>query len=380
MGWLLTFLGIITLIVVHEFGHFAMAKAVGMRVERFSLFFPPKLFGVRRGETEYMVGAIPLGGYVKIAGMGPVERLPGRGEDDAATEAGEGAQDADPRGYFSQPVWKRVVVIAAGPAMNVLLAFLILWGVYVFSAQSPVTSRARVATVQAGSPAASVLRKGDVLLAVDGRPVDFRSEQANFGSAIASDRCAGREAEGCQATAPVRFTVLRGSQRLELEARPRYDAQLGRMLVGFSYEQALRRDSLGQAAGASISEMWHVTTVTLSTIGKLFTSAHARKQLHGIVGVSDVASQAFSFGAAAALLILALLSLSLAIVNLFPFLPLDGGHIFWALAEKVRGRAIPFWVMERASAVGIVLVAFLFLIGLTNDIHSLSNGSLTLHR
>jgi regulator of sigma E protease len=380
MGWVLTFVGIITLIVLHELGHFVMAKAVGMRVERFSLFFPPKLFGVRRGETEYMVGAIPLGGYVKIAGMGPVERMPSRGEDHSDAEAEERSADADPRGYFSQPVWKRVVVIAAGPAMNVLVAFLILWGVYAFSPQSPVANRAKVAAVQAGSPAASVLRKGDLLVAVDGRAVDFHSEQANFSSAIASDRCAGREVEGCQATTPVRFTVLRGSQRLVLSARPRYDAQLRRMLVGFSFEQAYERDSVGQAAGAGIGEMWHVTTVTLSTIGKLFTSAHARRQLHGIVGVSDVASQAFSFGVAAALFILALLSLSLAIVNLFPFLPLDGGHIFWALAEKVRGRAIPFWVMERASMVGIVLVAFLFLVGLSNDIHSLSNGSLTLHR
>jgi regulator of sigma E protease len=98
------------------------------------------------------------------------------------------------------------------------------------------------------------------------------------------------------------------------------------------------------------------------------------------VGVSDVASQAFSFGVPEALWVLALLSLSLAVINLFPFLPLDGGHLFWALAEKVRGRAIPFAVMERASVVGIALVLVVAAIGLSNDIDSLSNGSLTLHR
>ena len=153
MSWVLTFLGIIALIIVHEFGHFAVAKAVGMRVERFSLFFPPILFSVRRGETEYSIGALPLGGYVKIGGMAPVERMPrvarGEGEEHHAGAGmlGELAGDPmpdDPRAYFNQPVWKRVAVIAAGPATNVILAFAILWGVYTFSAQTPrQRSRAR---------------------------------------------------------------------------------------------------------------------------------------------------------------------------------------------------------------------------------------------
>ena len=116
MSWLLTILGIVVLIVLHELGHFAVAKAVGMRVERFSLFFPPKLFGVRRGETEYMVGAIPAGGYVKISGMNPDEELP----DEVRTRA-----------YYAQPPWKRVVVIAAGPAVNFVLAALLLWVFFV---------------------------------------------------------------------------------------------------------------------------------------------------------------------------------------------------------------------------------------------------------
>ncbi len=113
MSWVLTILGISALVILHEFGHFAAAKAVGMRVERFSLFFGPMLVKFKRGETEYGIGPIPLGGYVKIAGMNPAEAMP------------EGEEH---RGYFRQPVWKRVVVIAAGPAMNILIAFLILLG------------------------------------------------------------------------------------------------------------------------------------------------------------------------------------------------------------------------------------------------------------
>jgi regulator of sigma E protease len=367
MSWVLTFVGISVLVILHEFGHFAAAKLVGMRVERFSLFFGPLLVKVRRGETEYGIGPIPLGGYVKIAGMNPAETM--------------APEDAH-RGYYRQPVWKRLLVIAAGPAMNVFVAFAILWGVYTFSAQHPASDRARIAGVERGMPAYGVLRTGDLVLAVDGRQVSVKGEDISFISQIAAHHCAGRQTPGCLAATPVRFTVQRGSRRLQLSVRPRYNANVRppRAMVGIEAGYALERDSPAQAVSASLSEMWYVTHTTVSRVGQIFTSSKARREVHGIVGVSDVASQAFSFGTADALYILALLSLSLAIINLFPFLPLDGGHLFWALAEKVRGRAIPFTVMERASAVGIALVVVVAAIGLSNDISSLSNGSLTLHR
>src|SRR5258707_13368043 len=111
MTFLVAIAGIAALIIIHEFGHFIVAKAVGMRVERFSLFFGPMLVKFRRGETEYGIGPIPLGGYVKITGMNPNEDIP---------------PEVLPRAYYRQPVWKRVVVILAGPAMNLLLAFVIL--------------------------------------------------------------------------------------------------------------------------------------------------------------------------------------------------------------------------------------------------------------
>jgi regulator of sigma E protease len=122
------------------------------------------------------------------------------------------------------------------------------------------------------------------------------------------------------------------------------------------------------AAGNSVSRMWEVTRATVSAIAKLFYSSSARKQVSGVVGSYEVTRQEFSFDTTQALNVLAIVSLSLAIVNLFPFLPLDGGHIFWALAEKVRRRPIPYTVIERASAVGFFLVIFIFAIGLSNDI------------
>ena len=361
MSWVLTLLGFMALIVLHELGHFIAAKAVGMRVERFSLFFPPKLWGVRRGETEYMIGAIPAGGYVKITGMNPNEEIP---------------PEVVHRAYYRQPVWKRLVVIGAGPAMNVLVAFAILWGLYAFSAQRPSTDRERIATVQPGHPAAAVLKVGDVLVAVDGRPVhvDTSNGLANFIGEISSHRCPGRQVQGCAAATPVHLTVLRDGRRLSFAITPRYDAQLKRTLIGIEAAPVLTGESLGQAASTSVSEMWHVTSLTVSHISKIFVSAKARKEVHSVVGISDLASEYFSYSATAALYLLAIISLSLAIINLSPFLPLDGGHIFWALAEKVRGRPIPFAVMERASIVGFALVLILFAIGFNNDIHTLSNG------
>src|SRR5215213_11043947 len=152
MSWVLAFVGFAALIILHEFGHFVAAKATGMRVERFSLFFPPLLARVRRGETEYAIGSIPLGGYVKITGMNPAEEI---------------APEVEHRAYYRQPVWKRIVVISAGPVVNIVIAFLLLAGIYWANGTEEPPSR--VASVKADSPAAQVLKPGDQLVSVDGK-------------------------------------------------------------------------------------------------------------------------------------------------------------------------------------------------------------------
>jgi regulator of sigma E protease len=396
VSWVYTFLGFIGLIVLHEAGHFAAAKAVGMRVDRFSLFFGPMLVKFRRGETEYGIGPIPLGGYVKIFGMNPYELEPGGGGGTMRTELGlrprasedgEGEREAEPpaappippeeaaRAFYRQPVWKRVFVIGAGPAVNILLAFVILWGVYLTSAQVPVKgagAAVQVVGLQGGSPAASALQPGDRVLALDGRPV--RSPQA-LAAAIQAHPCAGHATvNGCSAATPVQFTVVRGDRDVSLAIRPRYDAAAHVMRVGVTSEPTLTTAGTGQAAHFAVDDIWNVSSQTVSHLAKILFSAKARSNVHSVVGVSDVASQAFSHNTAEALWWLAIISLSLGIINLFPFLPLDGGHIFWALAEKVRGRPIPFSVLERASVVGLALVLMLFAVGITNDINTFSNG------
>jgi regulator of sigma E protease len=366
MSWLLAFLGFAALIILHELGHFAAAKAVGMRVERFSLFFPPLLARVKRGETEYAVGAVPLGGYVKITGMNPNEEIP---------------EEIAHRAYYRQKVWKRVFVILAGPVVNIVLAFLILWGIFVINGvEHP---RLGVANVQSTGAAAGQLQPGDRILSVDGRPgyeAGLSPEQSaaraeGLREQINAHPCAGgaREA-GCAAASPARVVVERDGQRRTLEIRPRYDEQNRRMLLGFGFETGATTLGGGEAASRSVEGMWRVTTLTVDRLGRLFFDSQARSEVSGVVGSYEATRQSFEFDTVRALYILALISLSLGIINLFPFLPLDGGHIFWAVAEKVRGRAIPFSVLERVSVVGFMLVILLFFIGLQNDIGRLSSG------
>lgn len=367
MSWVLAFVGFAALVILHELGHFLAAKATGMRVEKFFLFFPPKIFSIKRGETEYGVGAIPAGGFVKITGMNPDEVLP---------------PEIAQRGYYHQPVWKRITVIAAGPAMNVLVAFLILF-VLAFGMEEPTGTSLKVGSVQPGSPAVGALQPGDAILSVDGRygrGSDFEARAEYLRARIQSHSCPGEPTDGCAARVPVEMKISRDGTAQTLRIRPEYDAASDRNLIGFSFEagKVVPLDpSVPEAAARSVDFMGRVTGATLTAISRLF-DAEQRKQISGVVGSYEVTRQAIEFDARTAFTLLAVISLSLAIINLFPFLPLDGGHIFWSLVEKVRGRPVPYRVMERAGVVGFALVLVLFVIGLTNDIGRLTGEGFNL--
>jgi regulator of sigma E protease len=367
MSWFLTLLGIIALIILHELGHFAVAKAVGMRVERFSLFFPPTLFRVRRGETEYAIGAIPAGGYVKITGMNP-------------EELGELDPEVARRAYYAQAPWKRIAVILAGPGVNIVIAFLLFWAV-LFSGNlngavalgnldpglKTLVPSTSVLVVEKGAPAYGVLRAGDRIVAVEGR----RATVASVRQAINADRCAGALVNGCRAPRPVSLTVRRAGRNVALSVYPSYNKEAGRMLIGFGFGSAKAYGVLS-AAGASLSTMWHLTTETLTNFGRALTSSKVRHQVSSIIGITRAGHETVSAGAGYAFVFLGFLSLILAVINLFPFLPLDGGHVLWSLAEKIRGKRISLLAMYRFSSVGIVLLLFLVVNGVSNDISRLT--------
>jgi regulator of sigma E protease len=298
---------------------------------------------------------------VKITGMSPHEDLP---------------PEVAPRAYLNQPPWKRVVVIAAGPAMNLLIAFALGWAIIAF--HGVLTNDVVVREVEAGSPAAGKLQPDDKVLSIDGvagyqpglSDAETNARQRRLQAVINRHDCEGARRAGCVAATPAKVVVERHGKPVTLLVTPKYDPAAKRMRIGFAYGA---NDHVGaiHAAGITVENLWRITRLTTSSIVRIFYDSKARKDVSGVVGSYETTRQSFQFDTVQALSILAIISLSLAVVNLFPFLPLDGGHIFWAVAEKIRGRPIPYRLVERASVVGFMLIAFLFVVGFTNDIDRL---------
>jgi regulator of sigma E protease len=310
-----------------------------MRVEKYSLFFPPTIWSKTKGETEYAIGSIPAGGYVRISGMNPSDDLP---------------EEVRDRAYHAQPVWKRMAVIAAGPAVNFVLAFLLLFVFY--AAMGPRETTNSIETVQKGYPAFGKLKPGDKIVAVDGKG----GQPADFSKRIQAHKCIGTAEKGCSA-APKYDPSAPGGPRTRLG-------------FGFSADGPRHAFSASESFDITKDQFWFITRETAKLPAYIFDSKK-RSEIQGIVGVSDTTHKAISRDTGDAVFLFAVISLSLAIINLFPFLPLDGGHIFWAAVEFVRRRPVPYAVMERAGVVGFMLVIGLFLLGLSNDIGRLTSGT-----
>ncbi len=399
MSVLIAILGLAFLILVHEAGHFFTALAVGMRPRRFYLGFPPAVVKTVRRGVEYGVGAIPLGGYVKIPGMhrlsaadadvhlgrslrerpdlaGPAQRLKralATEDEEAArsalaelhTAAGDPAPEGFERGYqeledglspyayWRQPTWKRVSVILAGPATNLVFAVLLFMGLFLVGGGKATTT---VDSVLSNRPAAQIgLRAGDRIVMVNGIPVG-----ANDISTEIRDSGGG----------PVALTVRRDGHVITIgPVRP--ELIDGAYRLGF----VLRGEKLGagESAWQSVKLTGTVTKEIGKSLGRL-VHGQGRKDISSPVGISQTLAQSSQQGAQDYLWVLGLISLSLALMNLLPLLPLDGGHIAFSLVEGVRGRAVAREVYERVSVVGIALVLFLFVIGISNDIGRLGGG------
>lgn len=350
--------GLMVLIVIHEAGHMLAAKAVGMKVERFALFFPPLLFRRKVGETEYAIGAIPLGGYVKVLGQNPDEEV---------------APEDLHRSFPNQAIWRRAVMIAAGPFANLVTCLLLLVAVLMIAGRPQPTT-----IIEKGSlspPASTALKAGDRIISVDG----ITGSADDFVAATRKHTCAGGPVAGCKASTPAVVKVRRGQAEKTFELSPVFDPKVNATRLGFSFAQSTESVGPFQAVGLGASAMWSVTTATIGAVTGIADPAK-RKQLGSVVGGVAVTEQAFSVSLIAALELLAFISLSLAVVNLFPLLPLDGGHLFWLAVEKVRGRPASRQTLERATVVGFALVLALFMVGLSNDIGHLASDGFRLSR
>ncbi len=398
MNVTLAILGLGLLILVHEAGHFLTAVAVGMKPRRFYIGFPPALVKWKRGEIEYGIGAIPLGGFVKIPGMhrpaaGDLDhwfsravrqapqlvrcveqlRRPLANDDfagaremvptlTAEVEAADLAPDArgpaerglrelvdglSAEAYWRQRTWKRVAVIAAGPGTNLLLAIVLFTALFMIGGGKATTT---VDSIVPGTPAHAMgLRGGDRILSIDRRSVTPTE---------IPDRIAGSHGE------PLLVVVERDGRRVQLgPVKPRKNEGVYRL--GF----VLRGEQLGAAAAAwrSLRLTGDVTREIGGSLGRL-AKGSGRKDVSSPVGIVQGSSDALKEGTQTFLWVLGLISLSLALLNLLPLLPLDGGHILFSIIEGVRGRAVRREVYERVSAFGIAIVVLLFVIGLSNDI------------
>jgi len=411
--------GLLALVFIHELGHFIAAKSVGMRVTKFYVGFPPAVVKRTIGATEYGIGLIPLGGFVRIVGMGrprgkdlracseaaekAAERRPHDEPDlltpalqraERALDSGDPAasaeamallstalehdadlideervgwcrkeltrvtEDADPRAYWRQPTWRRITAIVAGPAANVLAAFLILVTFYGLGIPDYVPTTA-VSQVQINSPAQRMgLKPGDVVVGIQGRPVkDVQVLRKTI-----------------QTSPEVTLKVRRDGKVVTLgPAKPR--AVDGQKLLGFVFD--VKRDGtqhFGAVRSVKLAgqEVWLVTKGTGAALKNLVSSGD-RSNVQGVVGI--VREQSTAVGQGLYLEQLAWLSLSLAIFNLLPFLPLDGGHVLFALIERVRRKPLAREIYERVSLGGIAVFLVLFLLVLQQDVGRIIDGA-----
>jgi regulator of sigma E protease len=399
MSILVAILGLASLILVHEAGHFFTAIVVGMRPRRFYVGFPPALVKTNRNGIEYGIGAIPLGGYVKIPGMhrpapsdadvyfgrvlrerpelaGPVQRLKRAlaAEDETAARgaleelrrlAGDsqpegferGLQELEdglsPQAYWRQHTFKRIAVILAGPMTNLVFA-VILFAALFYVGGGKATST--VDQVLPSHPAAAMgLRPGDQIITVN----DVIVEPNQIADQIEASQ--GR---------PLILLVERNDHIVKLgPARPQ------RIEGGYRLGFVLRGERLdiGESLWQSVRLTGVVTREIGRSIGRL-VHGEGRKDISSPVGISQTLNTAQKQGAESYFWVLGLISLSLALMNLLPLLPLDGGHIAFSIVEGLRGRAVGREVYERVSVIGIALVLFLFFIGLSNDLNRLGGS------
>jgi regulator of sigma E protease len=395
-------IGLSLLVLVHEAGHFFTARAVGMSPRRFYVGFPPALAKIKRKGIEYGIGAVPLGGYVKIPGMhrpapsdvdtffgpakdeapqlvGPLERLKRslaegdmaearthlpelaralenvdisrmarRGAERGLNELADGlGADA----YWRQRTWKKVLVIFAGPGTNLLFAVILFATLFVVGSGgyrlgfSMETNAPVVHDVRADHPAAQIgLQPGDRILKINDHTVQDVSQVPDL----------IQQSKG----APIKLVIRRKGEK-------------GTMVLGPVRPKTEPRLSVPQATWESVKLTAVITKEIGASLSRLVRGN--RKEVSSPVGIVEGSSEALAQGLQTYLWVLGLLSLSLALLNLLPFLPLDGGHIVFSLIEGIRGRAVGREVYERASAIGIALVLLLFFIGLSNDIGNLGN-------
>ncbi len=335
------------LIFFHEFGHFIVARLFGVGVEKFSLGFGPRLFGKKVGITDYRLSAIPLGGYVKMIGEEP--------------DADVAPEDI-PISFTHKHVAKRILIVAAGPVFNILLAVIIFFGIFVFSGTYII--KPSIGEVRPGSPAlAAGLQPGDLITAIDGVAISNWDEMAKFINASK-----GR---------PIRVSVRRNDASLEVRIEPEpvttknvFGEDIQRYIIGItaSGDTLVKKLNPLQAFSESLAQTYHVSKLMVVIIAKLIKGDISAKTLGGPIMIAQMAGDSAKAGVVSLIFFIALISINLAIINLLPIPILDGGHLLFFLIEAVKGSPVSIKIREVSQQVGLFILILLMILVFYNDI------------
>lgn len=339
------------LIFFHELGHFSVARLLGIGVRAFSLGFGPVLYKFRRGKTEYRLSAIPLGGYVSLAGENDENDLTG-----GFTEK---------ESFIKRPTWHRMLVIVAGPLANLLLAFFIYWGLFWSAGQMHIAPE--IGNVREGSPAAQVgLAEGDTITDIAGTRIEYWNDVADT-----IGKSGGRE---------VTITVLREGQPLTVHVVPEkllrkniFGEDEESYLIGIAASGKTFTQPLGgvSAAQAGLEHTWEMIVITGKGFAKIIQRAIPMDNVGGPIMIAQMVSQQTEYGVAAVLALAALISVNLGLLNLLPIPVLDGGHLVMLTFETIFRRPVPARVMDIATRVGILLLITLMVWATFNDVRRL---------
>ena len=335
------------LIFFHELGHFLVARLCGVGVEKFSLGFGPKLIGKKIGLTDYRISAIPLGGYVKMVGEEP----------DAEIDP-----EDIPISFTHKHVFKRILIVAAGPFFNFVLAIIIFFGMFQISGTfilKPV-----VGEVNEDAPAHKAgLEKGDLITAIDGTGITSWEEMAKIITTSDGKRLI--------------FSVLRNESVKVFNIEPKIETtknifgeDVERYVIGITSSGDVFSKDLNpvEAFSESIIQTWKISELTVVSVVKLIQGKISAKTLGGPIMIAQMAGQQAREGVANFLFFIALLSVNLGIINFFPIPVLDGGHLLFFFIEAVIGRPVNTKTREIAQQAGIFILILLMILVFYNDI------------
>ena len=329
----------------HEFGHFLAAKRSGVKVEKFSLGFGPEIIGFTKGGTRYLLSAVPLGGYLKMAGENPEE-----------------AREGKPDEFLSQPWYKKIFIVLAGPVMNFVLAIL-LFSLVVFVWGQPVVKmdEARIGEVTIDSPADKAgLKSGDKIIAIDGTAVTTWEDM----SKVIHNK----------ANQPVELKISRQEQELKIKVVPKYDKERKVGLIGIVAPFEMKRMNLLNSLLKGVEQTIDWSVLTLKFLG-LMIVGKVKADVSGPVGIGQLISQVASTGLSNLFYLIAIISVNLGLFNLFPIPILDGGHIMFFTYEGISGKPLDVKKVNIAQVIGMsILIAIMIFATYKDFLRIFGNG------